>query len=165
MEIKQVMPEDAGKLVGLIKEVETESRYMLYEAGERKTTKEQMHSRIVGMEKAGNSIIFAAHENDRFIGYIMAINSSARRQQHSVHLVIGILSTNRGKGVGNELFKTMEQWALGQSLHRLELTVVVNNEAGVGLYTKRGFEVEGRKRNSLFIDGEFVDEYYMAKLL
>jgi RimJ/RimL family protein N-acetyltransferase len=28
-----------------------------------------------------------------------------------------------------------------------------------------GFTVEGRRRRSLWVDGDFVDEYSMAKLL
>ncbi len=39
------------------------------------------------------------------------------------------------------------------------------NTAGIALYKKMGFEIEGTKRNSLFIDGKYVDEYYMSKLL
>ena len=30
---------------------------------------------------------------------------------------------------------------------------------------KMGFEIEGTKRDSLRVDGVYVDEYYMAKLL
>jgi RimJ/RimL family protein N-acetyltransferase len=28
-----------------------------------------------------------------------------------------------------------------------------------------GFEIEGTKRDSLIVDGEYVDELYMAKIL
>ena len=33
------------------------------------------------------------------------------------------------------------------------------------LYEKNGFVVEGIKRDAMFVDGNYVDEYYMAKLL
>ncbi|MFD0770009.1 hypothetical protein ACFQZ1_14560 [Bacillus sp. CGMCC 1.60114] len=45
------------------------------------------------------------------------------------------------------------------------MTVMVHNEAGIALYKKSGFEIEGIKRHSLMIRGEFVNEYYMAKLI
>ncbi|MFJ7744700.1 hypothetical protein [Peribacillus sp. NPDC097295] len=38
-------------------------------------------------------------------------------------------------------------------------------EAGVALYKKVGFEIEGTKRNSLVIHGKSYNEYYMAKIL
>ncbi|MFC4403808.1 GNAT family N-acetyltransferase [Gracilibacillus xinjiangensis] len=59
----------------------------------------------------------------------------------------------------------LEQWASKHNLRRLELTVVTGNEAGLSLYKKMGFEIEGTKRDSLFIDGEYLDEYYLSKLL
>ncbi|WP_353611594.1 GNAT family N-acetyltransferase [Bacillus sp. FJAT-25509] len=59
----------------------------------------------------------------------------------------------------------MEEWAIKHSISRLELTVVKQNEAGVGLYKKMGYEIEGTKRNSLIINSNSFDEYYMAKLL
>ncbi len=70
-----------------------------------------------------------------------------------------------GKKIGTQLFTEAEKWARDHGIHRLELTVIQKNEAGFGLYQKMGFEVEGTKRDSLFMDGEFVNEYYMSKLL
>jgi RimJ/RimL family protein N-acetyltransferase len=32
-------------------------------------------------------------------------------------------------------------------------------------YKKMGFEIEGTKRHSLFVNGKYIDEYYMAKFL
>ena len=63
------------------------------------------------------------------------------------------------------MFDYMIQWAKKSQLHRLELTVIEYNEQAVHLYKKMGFEVEGVKRNSLLIDGQYVNELYMAKLL
>jgi len=59
----------------------------------------------------------------------------------------------------------LESWALDNNIHRLELTVVAQNESAISLYKKLGFEIEGTKRDSLLIDGIFVNEYYMSKLL
>jgi RimJ/RimL family protein N-acetyltransferase len=42
---------------------------------------------------------------------------------------------------------------------------MVHNEAALALYKKMGFEIEGRKKHSLLINGTYVDEYCMAKLL
>ncbi len=59
----------------------------------------------------------------------------------------------------------MEQWARQRVITCLELTVMTHNQAGVALYKKQGFEIEGRKKHSLLVDGYYVDEYLMAKLL
>lgn len=63
------------------------------------------------------------------------------------------------------LFREMDIWAMNNGIVRLELSVMTHNQAALGLYTKSGFEIEGTKRKSLIIDGEWVDEYYMSKIL
>jgi RimJ/RimL family protein N-acetyltransferase len=63
------------------------------------------------------------------------------------------------------MLSKLEQWAEGIGIRRLELTVMTHNERAVGLYKKIGFEVEGLRKDSLYVDGRYVDEYSMAKLL
>jgi RimJ/RimL family protein N-acetyltransferase len=42
---------------------------------------------------------------------------------------------------------------------------MTHNERGKALYTRMGFAVEGIKHESLRVDGAWVDEICMAKLL
>jgi RimJ/RimL family protein N-acetyltransferase len=42
---------------------------------------------------------------------------------------------------------------------------MTDNRATVALYEKAGFVVEGTRRDSMLLDGSYVDEYYGAKLL
>ena len=56
-------------------------------------------------------------------------------------------------------------WGNEIGIHRLELTVMTENRAGVSLYKKMGFEIEGTKKDSLLVDGEYKDEFYMSRIL
>jgi outer membrane protease len=42
---------------------------------------------------------------------------------------------------------------------------MTHNEAGIALYRRRRFEIEGIKKHSLLVGSQYVDEYYMARLL
>lgn len=163
--IREANVEDAEPLTNLILQVERESEFMLFEADERKITAEQQRNRIEQMKEQNNSTMLVAEVKGKLVGYLFAIGGRARRNQHTAYLVIGILQEYRGKGIGTQLFTTLERWAKEQRLHRLELTVVATNETAIALYKKMGFQIEGTKKDSLLINGEFVDEYYMAKLL
>lgn len=165
MNIREIRPEDATKLIHLIKEVENHSAYMLMEPGERKTTPEEQRSQLAKWHQQTNSTIFVAEVTDNFVGYVIAAGSKAKRQRHSAYLVIGILPDYRGKGIGSVLFDKVIKWASEHHISRLELTTVTENKSGLALYKKNGFEIEGTKRSSLKIDGKLYDEYYMAKLL
>jgi RimJ/RimL family protein N-acetyltransferase len=55
-------------------------------------------------------------------------------------------------------------WSERTELKRIELTVHTTNLRALGLYLRAGFQVEGVRRNSLRVDGEFVNEYLMSRL-
>ena len=163
---REIEISDAEKLSQLIQQVEASSEYMLWEALEREVDNERQKKMIESMNDSDNSTIFVAeNKNNEVVGYLFAIGGNAKRNKHSAYIVVGISENYRGQGVGTKLFKGLEQWATQHGIHRLELTVVTRNQAGLSLYKKMGFEVEGTKRHSLFINNEFVDEYYMSKLI
>ncbi|RDW21072.1 GNAT family N-acetyltransferase [Oceanobacillus arenosus] len=163
--IRQALRSDAANLATLIGQVETESPYMLYGSGEREISEEKQLNMIDSLTKKHNSEILVVEENNNLIGYLFAIGGNTIKNKHCAYIVIGILANKRGKGIGTQLFVEIEKWALNQGIHRLELTVIVENIAGIKLYEKAGFKIEGIKQDSLFMDDRFVDEYYMSKIL
>lgn len=165
MVIRQANEKDAESFAKLIRNVENTSDHMLYGPGERKFDIESKSKMITAITAEKNSAIFFAEENEELTGYLIAKGGSAKRNLHTAYLVIGILENIRGQGIGTELFQELMKWARDKELHRLELTVMAGNEAGLRLYKKQGFQIEGTKRHSLFVNGNYVDEYYMAKLL
>ena len=138
---------------------------MMLEPGERLTTLVEQRAQIERLLMLENQTIFVAEYNGQLVGYLAALGGEFQRNRHSVYIIIGILQAFTGQGIGTQLFRTLEEWAQLQRIHRLELTVMVHNEAGLALYKKKGFEIEGTKRDSLLVNGKYVDEYYMAKLL
>ncbi len=166
MILRKIRENDAEQFLNLCKKLDTETQFMMLEPGERKTTPEEQRTQIEILLKQENQTIFVAEQDNQLVGYLAAYGGEFKRNRHSAYLVIGILQAFTGQGIGTQLFQSLEEWAQQQHLHRLELTVMTHNNAGVALYKKQGFEVEGTKRHSLLIiNGQYVDEYYMAKLL
>lgn len=166
MIVREIKISDVEKLSQLIQHVEASSEYMLLEPGEREVDNERQKNMITRLKESPNStILVAENESNELVGYVFAIGGDAKRNKHSAYIVIGISAAYRGKGLGTKLFKELDQWAIHNNVRRLELTVVTKNAAGLSLYEKMGFEIEGTKRDSLFIGNEFVDEYYMSKLV
>ncbi|VEF48265.1 GCN5-like N-acetyltransferase [Bacillus freudenreichii] len=166
MKIREITPQDARDFIQLLNQVDLESEYMLLEPGERNTSLEEQRQRLKRIEQDSRSTIFVVEDKEkRLLGYLAAFAGNARRTRHSVYLTIGMIKNCRGQGVGTQLFQEMEKWAEERGIVRLELTVVCENQAAVGLYRKMGFEIEGTKRASLLINGALHDEYLMSKLL
>jgi RimJ/RimL family protein N-acetyltransferase len=164
MIIRKANVEDAEKYLEMLKQLDTETKNMMLEPGERKTTIEQMRDRIVSMS-GSNGIIFLIEDENKIGGFLAAQRGGANRIRHSAYIVIGMLKEYRGKKLGTKLFKELEKWAAENKIIRLDLTVVKNNEGAIKLYEKVGFKKEGIKEKSMIIDGNYVDEYYMGKIL
>ena len=126
---------------------------------------EEQRDQINNLLRQENQTIFVAEQDNQFVGYLEATGGTFKRNRHSAYLVIGILQAFAGQGIGTQLFQRMEEWARQKHIHRLELTVMAHNTAGIALYKKQGFAIEGARRHSLLINGQFVDEFSMAKLL
>lgn len=162
--IRKVHLEDNEKLLELFLKLDEETFFMMYEKGERKTTPDQMKEMIQDILTSG-SIMFVDDVDPHLNGFISVRRGIPNRIKHTGYVVIGILEEASGLGLGTKLFEEVFEWAKSEGVTRLELTVVVDNDNAIKLYEKVGFELEGRKNNSLLIDGEYVDEYHMGKLL
>ncbi len=165
MIIRTIHESDVEQFLDLCKKLDDETQFMMLEPGERKTTLEEQRTQIDILLRQENQTIFVAEQDNQLVGYLAASGGTFKRNRHSAYLVIGILQAFTGQGIGTQLFQTLGKWTQQQQIHRLELTVMTHNTAAIALYKNQGFAIEGTKKHSLLINGHFVDEYYMAKLL
>jgi RimJ/RimL family protein N-acetyltransferase len=164
-QIRKARIEDAAGLVNLFSQLDEETAFMLFEPRERTITVEQQTNRLKAFENSSTDIMLVAEDNRSIIGFVVGIGGSANRNRHSLHIVIGVLRAYWGLGIGRGLIESLESWAKDKSLHRLELTVMVHNERAIALYEKCGFAREGIKRDALRVEGKYVNEIYMSKLI
>lgn len=92
-------------------------------------------------------------------------NPNRPRRRHAGSIGMAVRDDWHGKGIGTELMRAAldlaDNWL---RLDRIEFEVYTDNEAGVALYKKFGFGIEGTLRRFAFRDGEYVDAYLMARL-
>ena len=165
MIIRAIRESDGEQFLLLGKLLDEETQFMMLEPGERILTVEEQMQKIKSVLSRDNQIIFVAEHENQLVGYLGAFGGDYRRNRHCAHIVTGIRQSFAGQGIGNRLFAALEKWALDHKLHRLELTVMSHNERAVRLYQKMGYKTEGIKQDSLWVNGKYVDEYYMAKIL
>jgi RimJ/RimL family protein N-acetyltransferase len=163
--IREIRESDAENFLNLCNKIDTETPFMMFEPGERPTTIQDQKDEIRDILSRDNQMIFVAEKDNQLIGYLAGYGGRYKRNVQTVHIVTGILQGYTSQGLGTRLFEQLEEWTKKRKIHRLDLTVMVHNEAAVALYRKIGFEIEGRKKHSLFINDSYVDEYWMAKLL
>ncbi len=166
LRIRKVELDDAAPVLALRHRLDAESRFMMLEPGERTADIVDQRSEIAAIAAQANSTVLLAETADgRLAGYLSAEGGAFRRNRHVAYIVIGVLQEFAGHGVGTALFHALESWAATHGIHRLELTVMAHNERAIRLYRRVGFVEEGVRRDAVLVDGAFIDELMMAKLL
>ncbi len=81
-------------------------------------------------------------------------------------IAMGVARAWRGRGVGSALLAAAIEWARGQTLHKLILSVFAHNAAAIALYRKVGFIEEGRRVEQYRREsGELWDAIEMGLML
>ena len=102
---------------------------------------------------------------DRVVGWCDVNPVQRPTMRHSGVLGIGLLGEYRGRGLGEKLMLMTLEAAHMFGLTRVELSVRHDNARALGLYRKVGFEIEGRKRRAVLVDGVYHDLILMGLLL
>jgi len=76
---------------------------------------------------------------------------------------VGILvkePTNRAKGIGSEALKLLINYSFTHlGLHQLYCNVSEENDISIKLFTKQGFKKIGLKKDWIFVNGSYKNEY------
>ena len=111
-----------------------------------------------------NIHVLVAEADGRVVGNIALIRGR-NRMAHTASFGMGVHDDFQGQGIGAELMAAMvdltENWL---NVRRIELQVFTDNEPGIALYKKFGFEIEGTHRDHAIREGQYVDSYTMARL-
>ena len=107
---------------------------------------------------------FVAVDGDRVVGWCDATPKTHETLRHCGMLGMGVAAPHRGMGIGTALLQTTVDAALARGLTRIELIVRADNEAAIALYRRHDFELEGRLRRYMIVDGIAYDALEMARL-
>lgn len=156
--IRRAIPADAAALHALKWALDEETHFMMLEPGERSPDIGPEQREI---ERDG---VFVAEEDGELVGYVQAERGSFRRVHHLATIVIGVRAHASGKGIGSALLTAAHEWAAAQGITRLQLDVDAENTRAIALYERFGYRIEGTKRQSMLVNGAFVDDHIMARL-
>lgn len=165
MEIRKANISDAENLIGLFNELDSETEYMLMEPGERNIEIEDQIQLINELENSNSKILLVADKGNQLLGFLGGTAGTAKRERHKMHIAMGVRRAHWGHSIGVKLLQAMLTWAKNNHFHRIELTVMENNQRAKIFYERNGFEIEGLRRDSLKVNGKFTGELYMSKLI
>jgi L-phenylalanine/L-methionine N-acetyltransferase len=108
---------------------------------------------------------YVAETGGRVVGVITLHQSQKPRLAHAAGLGMMVDPEFWNAGIGTALMREVvdlaDNWL---NLKRLELDVNTDNPAGVRLYEKFGFVIEGTRRMHIYGDGRWADSHFMARI-
>ena len=116
---------------------------------------------MIGNLKSG-AAQFVAVDDGRVVGWCDVNPKAHQTLRHSGTLGMGVAASHRGRGVGSGLLRATLDAAFARGLTRVELIVRADNTAAIALYERHGFELEGRLRDYMVVDGIPHDALMMA---
>ncbi len=104
-------------------------------------------------------------EGEKLMG-LAVITKGTYRVKHIAYIdKLAINQSLNGKGLGTIFFQEIISSLANEGFIRIELGVETDNKRAISFYEKFGFEIEGVRKKLLNREGEFIDNYYMAKML
>jgi ribosomal protein S18 acetylase RimI-like enzyme len=114
------------------------------------------------------------HERDQFVAVIDGIARGyisykppipLPSNQHVLEFSIGIHPIAQGQGIGRKLVEALTDYAKNNHITKLSLRVMGSNTGAIRFYKSCGFSEQGRLINEFLINGNYVDDFLMYKLI
>lgn len=116
------------------------------------------------INRGKNQYWYVAEENGKVIGLGILMNHGNLRKKHVGVITLMVNSDYQNKGVGSLLMYKLINLSESLNIIRLELCVFRDNYKAINLYKKFGFKEEGIKVKSALKNGEYIDEFMMARI-
>jgi RimJ/RimL family protein N-acetyltransferase len=97
-----------------------------------------------------NLISLVAEHGKRIVGYTQIYKFSHPRRKGIGEQLIYLHQDFHNVGLGTAMMEKLLQLAKKEGMHKIELSVVAENETAIHLYRKLGFTVEGVSKDSFF---------------
>lgn len=161
--IRQAEIDDAEKLLNCIKTYVPQSDYIPKLEQEIKLSIEQEKEWIKYFLTNENSLLLIAEFDNEIIGNIDLTGNRRKIMEHTAVIGMGMLKEWRNTGLGTALLKLAIEWAKENPiLELLWLQVYSDNELGLGLYRKMGFEKNGILKNFFKREEKYFDNLTMT---
>jgi len=87
--IRNIREDDEEKFLSMLIQLDNETKFMLYEPGERKRDINKIRSRIKDAHQS--SFLYIVEDNGKLVGFLSAKRGQVNRIKHSAYIVIGII--------------------------------------------------------------------------
>lgn len=156
--IRPAEERDAQQITFAVQEIIEAGQYIQKEAP-REVEEEKAFIRSI--VKKENMYVVAEVDHE-VVGIARVLRGDLQMKHHTGLFRTWLIAKAQGMGIGKKLMEYTLDWCREQRLHKLCLTVFASNPVAYELYKKAGFHEEGIMKEQAHLNGEYVDEIFMA---
>jgi ribosomal-protein-alanine N-acetyltransferase len=158
---------DAGAFLDYRRKISEESINTFHYPGMSLPSAEETATQLSNHLATRSVLQVGGFISDQMIGHLSmrVYRSDHPWAKHVGEFGMGIVKEYWGEGIGHQLLQLQDQFAETVGITRIEATVRTTNTAGISLYLRNGYDIEGTQINSAFIDGKYHHTYSIAKIL
>lgn len=158
--VRRANPGDAEALLTHVNAVAAEGVFLQSERVDKSVAEEsEWISGFDGLSK----LLLVAVVDRRLVGSADIRKGPQVKNSHVAELGIALGKDARGLGLGRAMMEAMIDWARLVGIRKLFLGVFSTNERAIGLYGALGFDLEGRLRGQVILDGVPADLVLMSR--
>ena len=165
--LRPLVATDAEQMLQFRKQIAAETTNTMQYVGQEYPATEEAVKRLTTQLEDKTTVNIGAFDESKLIAYLNFRMPWAEHPwtPHLAQFGMMVLKDYWGQGVGKKLLQMQEQHAEHIGVRRIEAMVRVANDRGITLYERNGYKIEGTRKNAAFINGSYVDEYFIAKIL
>lgn len=172
--IRPAREEDREGLVGAMREVAREGKYIVAENVAEKVERE---SAVIRANEEQSRVFFVAvlepepdeangrdevtAPDEEVVGWLHIDAPELPSLRHTAELTVGVVSEQRREGIGTTLLEYGLEWA-GTDYRKIYQSVPATNERAIEFLEANDWQREGEREEHYLIDDEFVDEVMLA---
>ncbi|WP_312093962.1 GNAT family N-acetyltransferase [Niallia sp.] len=158
---------DAEQLSRLRQQIDGETHFLDRQPGEGLLSPFDFKKLIrTDLEVENRLFLLAETEAGQIIAFSRCEGSNLNRLKHKVEFGVGVTKEYWGYKIGPHLLEASINWATGNKLTKMTLSVIKTNEKAIKLYKRFGFEIEGiLKKDKRLDDGEYYSTIIMSRFL
>lgn len=166
IEIRSLNAKDAAAFKDYMVKMSTESTHTTQYPGKVYSAVEAYEKQLSTVEAANFDLFLGAIKDGTLIGLANIVKPFGGDHPwvpHLAHFGMSTLKDFWGQGIGRVTLSKLLDHAQSHHIKKVEASVRANNPRAIQLYKNMGFEIEGTRRMAVLINGEYIDEYHIAK--
>lgn len=163
--LRNLTGKDANAYYEFVKQIPTESTNTMLYIGQEYPTLERYEQQFENDINHRTNLKLGAFDGQKMVAFLSFI---CERPDHPWARHIGyfatmILKDFWGQGLGKIFLNILDEHANSVGISKIEATVRENNERAIKLYLGCGYQIEGTRKNATLINGQYINELYIAK--